>query len=722
MKLRPYITYLLTTTILAQSCLPAFAVWDDITEVEKHAEIIQHGSIPAQLNFKALLNHTAGGCLFYARHGDAIKVLLGHRDDEDTFCNPGGKSDSADETVAITSAREAAEETLNIYCPHPEFLKTQPFVDLYSLRDEKPFLNRMYFVEQQYVDEAFFNDRLKNAVNLKLSHHQQEYRSFKWVPVEDLLKAAQEGVSQFTASDSGVAITLFEPLFQTLLTETAQNLLKCLVFGKKIPQLRSEIKNQLHLNGITRIQRASKISWPLIDADYDEVDYKEVARNARNSAQKNLSGLYRKEDVAHAGRDEIANYVFQPVPHEVVRFDEDALGQKKRRRLFMASDAKSIENRSITQDALKNRKIFGMAVAAKAAANLEIKERFNQVVRIEPQDDEAESMPTLSDLLLQVQLGADYVMPQDIQSLSSRRKADLRNLKAYHGRYAEMEGELKREADPLETDFERIAEILEIERQHKKWYPMHHASKPEVKYLWVANTALRQLLAIHLFEKGTNPAMRATDIYFRGYNTIQESVEKTGTEDYEIGNANRRLSTNMAVTAGLRTTYTSSSSPEYFFNAHSVKAPSTMKRFEESAQLLGMVDISYLPYQSLYEQYFGCASRERSNSVWTILLVHPDILDTYSYPAHGGGRFFNPDFPQREIGFKKGMQSSGAVYQRARSDMLDKINGKGKEASGSSGGTVPNFSSRLVESIAEMRLLLHPCTLKISQPMVSCCR
>ncbi len=818
MKFRTPTTYLLITTFLTQSCLPAFANWDDIAEVEKNTGLLKHGAVPARLDFKADSEQTAAGCLFYAQRDNKIEILLGLRDDENSYCNPGGKSDKQDGTLEITGDREGAEETLNIYCPHPEILKKQPFVDLYSLKEDKksqqqegslkPFLNRMYFVEQEHVDEKHFNDRLKNAASLKLSHHQQEYRSFTWVPVEDLLKAVQNKNSTFIASNSALEINLFGPLFQTLLTDTAQSLLQHLVTNKTIPQFSSKekplIKNQLHLEGVPTIQEPPKISWPLPEVDYEQLA-KEATRNAeinlevkdialsdskiKETTEETFKRIYRKKDVEREGRDTLENVIFPRLKHETISFDQDAFGREVQERIVKFATSTQVQQ--TTQDPVKNRILFGRAVAAKAAADLEIKNRFNEGPDIEKQSKQLaalkqtdqeyfeknqlliatskeedreekgekyfskssdliqsekskinievpynleedldkryfpqepqqaqldifdmmvlrEDAPILSDLLLQVQLGADYVKPTNPHDPHSRREADLLNLKQYNKQYGDT-GEFKRDADPLDTDFERIASLYEIERQHRGWIPIQHASKPEVKHFWVANTHRRELLTIKPVEKGSNPAMRATDIYYRGHNNIKESVEKTGVSDYEMGNESRRLSGNMAITSGLQTTHTSSSSVEYFFNSHSVRTPATLKRFEESIQLLGMIDTSYLPYQSLYEQYFGLVSKDIPNSAWTVLLINPDILDTYSYPAHGGGKFFNPDFPTKEEGSMKGMQSSIALYERARRDLLDKIQVREMSIlSTPEPNSTQNFTGRLVESIAEIRFLLHP--------------
>ncbi len=762
MHFRRFTTYLLVTTFTFQTCLPIYAM-QDIGDVTNNIGALKQGALPSRLAFKANREQTAAGCLFYARHENEIKVLLGFRD-EDTYCNPGGKSDKEDETLAGTATREGGEETFNIYCPHRDFLNTQPFVDLYSLKPNngttdspsQPFLNRMYFVEQQYVDAAIFNERLKSALTFKLSKHSQEYRHFTWVPVKDILEAIQKNTPTFTPSNTAEEITLFQPLFQSLMTETSQNLLHHLVINKTIPSFSTKknplIKNRLHLEGTPQVDMSAKVSWTLPIYNFEEIVEEATKEAEKRTATANAqqTGLLLQEEVSKTGKNAFENVIFPPQPYQTINFDQDASGSSNGQRTIHSDSLKKPLQQIVSFDAQQNRFLMGKAVAAKAAAHLKIKsmdplsiEKQNERLAklktfktlyfdengklynintseeslplplypvIAPEliilQDEEDNTPTLSDLLLQVQLGTDYVKPLDPKSALSRRQADIENLKLYHKRSFENEGELKRDTKPLNTDFERIADVLELERQHKKWLPMHHASKPEAKFLPITNTVLRELLAINPAAKGTNPGVRATDIYFRGHSTMAISVGNSDIADYQNGNMNRRLCANMAVTSGLRTTYTSSNSVEYFFNSHSVQMPDTLRRFEEGTQLLGMVATSYLPYQSLYEQYFGCVSKDVPNSAWTVVFVQPEALDAYSYPSFGGGHIFYLDNPEDRTTVSSELPSTQNLYKRAHRELSEKIAESEK-------GTLSISSSssrleKLAKSVAEVRLLLHP--------------
>jgi hypothetical protein len=96
--------------------------------------------------------------------------------------------------------------------------------------------------------------------------------------------------------------------------------------------------------------------------------------------------------------------------------------------------------------------------------------------------------------------------------------------------------------------------------------------------------------------------------------------------------------------------------------------------------------------------------QEASNSAWTVILINPDILDTYTYPAHGAGRFFNPDIPNRQEGYLSGMQSSAAVYKRIRTDLEDKIRVQKMQTSSSASSTsTTSKPGKLVESIVFFR-------------------
>lgn len=747
-KFNRLINCVLAVSFFIHTCAPAYAIWGTIDDVEKNQNILEKGAVQGTLNFKADPKKTAAGCFFYARHKGERKIFLGLRDDENTYCNPGGKSDENDKNLYTTAGRESGEETFNIYSPHPEILKNHPFVDLYSLKENMPFLNRMYFIEQEYVDSDIFNKRLENK---NLSKSQKEYRHFKWVSAKDILKAIQEKKKTFHSD--GDEITLFEPLFQTLLTETSQCLLNHLVNDKMIP-LFTPHKNKIHKEGFYSVDKTFSISWtenekrvikfsnltltqtPIVNElenrfmlgkavagkGATNLEIKKLFRipldpNKRRSQLNHLKIIdkkyFEKNRILFNLKDESEEISLNSFYHfpqqQLLHISPKKLPQKNIpfKGLPLKKEFKKIPIvKKLPQRNFPSKEISVKKTPQKLPMVKKLTQKF---LPLKDAPLEGKSF-ALSDLLLQAQLGEDYVKPLNPNDPLSRHEADVQNFKLYHEKFSKVEGELKRETKPLETDYLRLADVLKLEREFKNWIPLHHASSPHIKYFWVIGTALRELLALRPVASGTNPYMRTTDIYFRGHSTMNECVQKAGTHDYEEGNASRRFCGNMAMTAGLSTTHTSSNSIEYFLNSHSVLDLNTMKRFEEATQLLGMVDTSYLPYQALYEQFYGSVSKDNENSAFTVVFVKPESLDTYAYSAHGGGSPFHVEAPERikERHTEKNskdvaLPSALKLYEIAEKELMEKnspqIENKKPEL---------DKNQKIANSIAEIRLLLHP--------------
>lgn len=644
MMFRVITTSLLISSFLTSSFSPLRAVYDNLEQIQGDLPFIckHNGAIQTSLDFKASAQ-TSAGCFNYAQKDGEIYVLLGLRDDENTWCTPGGGSKESEKTLAQTASQEGGEESLNIYAPHPDSLRLKPFVDLAS--DGKLF--RLYFNKVEFLDADVFNKRLAFASSAALKPEFKEFHKYLWAPVKSLFDALTQGLSTFTIGEE--TITLFDPLYQVLTTRTGKELLEHLATNKKIP-LEQSLRNRLHVAGTPDVQHSFKKHWKLPDFDPKDLSF--------------------------------------------IPFDGDAFGRKN------AQVSEILENSPIkirlhAFDPKKNEKIFGQAVAFKAAANLELKKalqgegrlsqklkthlaRFNPSPAPEQRPRTVSWNPekTLSDRLLQFQLGEAYVAPAE-DTPKARKIADIANLRKIFG-------------CQNDRDFEAIATLMEIERRHKDWIPLIHATRPEIGFLAYVGTNLRELLTLHPFPPGLVPGLRIADIYFKDHTSMAKSIELTGLGDYANGNQNRRLSANMAFTAGSGPTNSSTSSILYFMDAMSTNAPDPLKCFEEA--LPGVREVSYTPYQALYEQFYANLGGDVSQSVLLLLLINPDILDQYAYMSFGGGaEYFYADatnIPQYPTPVE--------AYQLADQE----LNEKSKE------GAKPH--EKLAKHITEVHLLLHP--------------
>lgn len=699
MFLKKFLSSIFCSIFILQSLSPCYAVgFDSVDSLLESRDLVSTypGQIKTSLNFKPSAQ-TAAGLFNWAIHQGEAWVLLGQRDDIDAWCTPGGKSKPGEASLANTAATEGAEESFNIYAPHPSILKRQAFVDLATLDDRNSegtsssFASdddnesssesissqtshgsvlsvseyfRLYFNKVQYLDAKIFKKRLADAVDSS----SKEYKDFRWVRLMDVLYSLedQSPIIQFSEK---VTINLYEPLFDILSTPTARNFLTSIVeqghIARALPRnLLYVLDQETDLESLENAELKSHWHIPTFDA--------QALHDAQNYKKAPFKG-----------------------PLEAVPFDQDAFGRPAATRatfLLMPNDSETLAKEMVTYNAEQARQTFGHAVALKAALNAEIKEIFAEPTP--PPSQEAQDLwaptRTLSDLLLEFQLGKEYTPSTNSASKDENRKADLKNIKLYLEKSIISEGELKRKAEINPSDVERIADVYALERENKDgWIPMIHATQADISFFARLATELRRLLSLGNFMPGTTPGLRGTDIYFDGHDTMDQSIASTTLSDYDYNNQSRRLSTNMAISPGLNSTLTTSSSLEYFINAHSVQNPNVMKRFEECMHLLGLSDCSFAPFQGLFEQYFANLHQALPQSTLLLLLVNPKIAAKYSVAKYVRRPSNEPQFG-----------STMTAFQKAQTELETTI--------GTPAVVDAKTDTSSAKEITELRFLLHP--------------
>jgi len=698
MFLKKFLSSIFCGVFILQSLSPCYAThFDSVENLLESSDIISTypGQIKTSLNFKPSAQ-TAAGLFNWAMHDGEAWVLLGQRDDVDAWCTPGGKSKPGEASLAKTAATEGAEESFNIYAPHPSILKRQAFVDLATLDDStsegssSSFASdddesssesvssqtsqgsalsiseyfRLYFNKVQYLDAKIFKKRLADAVDSS----SKEYKDFRWVRLMDVLYSLEDQSPIIQLSEK-VTINLYEPLFDILSTPTARNFLTSIVeqghIARALPRnLLYVLGQETDLESLQDMELATHWHIPTFDA--------KALHDAQNYKKAPFKG-----------------------PLETVPFDQDAFGRKAATRatfLFTPNDSETLAKEMVTYDADQARQTFGHAVALKAALNAEIKELFAEPAPAPSQESQDLWSParTLSDLLLEFQLGKDYTPSTNNASKDENRKADLKNIKLYLEKSIISEGELKRKAEINPSDVERIADVYALERENKDgWIPMIHATQADTSFFARLATELRRLLSLGNFMPGTTPGLRGTDIYFEGHDTMDQSIASTTLSDYDYSNQSRRLSTNMAISPGLKSTLTTSSSLEYFINAHSVQNPNVMKRFEECMHLLGLSDCSFAPFQGLFEQYFAHLHGALPQSTLLLLLVNPKIVEKYSV-----AKYLRNSSDQRQFG------PTLKAFQNGRTEL--------ETAIATPASAEAKTDSLSANEITELRFLLHP--------------
>ena len=130
----------------------------------------------------------AAGILLWSVHNGVPVVLIGERNDDRGWCGMGGSCDASDAFPYVTAARETMEETMGIFTLPPELVAWLPYHD--TRLSESETLFRTYIANCIMVPENKFNEMLENA-----NGHSKEYKQFKWVPITDIIRMAQNAIS-----------------------------------------------------------------------------------------------------------------------------------------------------------------------------------------------------------------------------------------------------------------------------------------------------------------------------------------------------------------------------------------------------------------------------------------------------------------------------------------------------------------------------------------------
>ncbi len=667
MNFKRFTALLTTTSIVLQISSPLFAVGDTIDGVQKNTrQFPKIRSLPASLTFEASAGKTGAGVLHYARGKDGkIQVLLGLRDDQETWCNLGGVSDeestssealSAD--LAQTAAREVEEESNGIFAHHPRLLRLQPFIDTFDPVKNKGFLYRMYWQEVQYVPE----ETLKAEMEKATKHHCKEYRDFRWVSVQKVLQAIRAGHSivrideqaadpahhgekaagDATAAGStsiGKDLTLFSPLFKTLSTPAGNRILKTLSENGQLSASKKEHQSRLYV--------LSGDDSPLSDKDIFDED---------------ISVHWIHQDISQP-----QDRGYHPLP-----FGQDASGRTSAKRQIIRQ-TEVLWEEEVPFDAARAEDTFAAAVAAHGIALMELKEgttklkkfdgKFSREVRVAKavanakvrnatarassvtpsaapaqegsQASHNEDLTPSQTHLLMV-LGPEYKRPSDFpDAADAHRAADLANIREYSKRYTNnaefCKAEIKHDVTLLDSDYECLADVLAWDRAHQKDATFFHAANEELSCLFRAFTNLREVLTLTSLKH--NLALRGTGLYFHGVKTMADVFKEYGLSDYEKGRHNLVLSANFALLAGLTTTRTTSSSLAYLLANHSVAPPDVAAKFEEATALNGFT-ASFSYYESLFKQFLAYRNPSHPNSVMLGLRLKRELLDTYTSRGH----------------------------------------------------------------------------------------
>ncbi len=297
-------------------------------------------------------------------------------------------------------------------------------------------------------------------------------------------------------------------------------------------------------------------------------------------------------------------------------------------------------------DPTENNKILATAVAAHGMAMVQLKRKFQEIgsptaIKTALWNPKCEKTP--EQIHLAMVLGDQYKEPEDFKrDPNPSRAANIENTKAFFGQNNDSEywkgRNLNREITLLESDYDVLINMVDWIEKNREWPTFVHGASDSLNNLFKAFTYSRELIGVRSLNQLV--ATRGTDIYFKKDKTIWNMINRTGpVQNSETSNAMMFL--NFVLFATRDTTGSTSSSIEYFTNNHSVTPQDMSARFEEAMALCGFSKPDYSYFHSLFEQFYKYKHPTFENSVLIAISQNPENLDDYNYPTYGGGSFID---------------------------------------------------------------------------------
>ncbi|MBX9805425.1 MAG: NUDIX hydrolase [Alphaproteobacteria bacterium] len=665
--IRRGISLFLALSMLAQSLAPAFASdrLNSVEDIQKNLEKLKKfKSVSAPLDLPSDEKSTAAGILHWAIKDGKTYILMGKRNDSKDkeigeWCNFGGKSSKKflyetsevpaapevlvvpeiPETIVETAVREVQEESNGIFATHPRLLRKTAFTATYTPKEQEGLLYYMYWQKVQYLESKIFKDKVNEA---KDAHH-KEYTDFLWVDADLVLKAVQQKSSLLEIE--GRKIEIFKPFFQNLSTDSGLVLLSELSKHKKIRRFNKSVRpylNRLYVLPDETDSNSGK-EEPQVAHDSSKVDWDVpvpswVVENKEGKWVPNtLEKWWNPKEQQDKEND--------PRKYTPITFGKDAFGRD-------------------TGNIKQEKSDFAEAVAAHGMAMVQIKRRLQKDVL--PQAELGSNWnpnceETLSRIHLRGVLGKDFKAPKVPNDKAERRAADIENIKAY---FDVCKPDFQRTIDLLESDYEFFADILESETENRAWPTFFHGATTHINNLYKSFTYLRELIDVRSLKNLM--VLRGTDIYFKDHPNMWGMLERLGTS--QSLTSNLMLFVNFVLFAGLNTTTSASSSPEYVINNHNVAPPNIEEKFEESLALAGFENPIYAYFHSIYQQFIEFKNKTASNSVMYTISQSLEGLDDRNYPCHPGGSYCKDNkSTQKVLG---GIQGELAQHQNCHQKCL----------------------------------------------------
>ncbi len=570
-----------------------------------------NSAIPAHGHFKAQKDSTAAGVMVISEHNGKLYTLLGKRDDTQTWCNFGGKTEDGQIYLSQTAAQELMEESCGLYaCPAGALNQNTS----HTLQLEN-ISYRMYMRDFRYLKSTHFKERMGQAT----TGSSREYTDFAWVEVGSLLSG--NPTLHPDETDMGEPFELFDD-FRTMLQESTVRDALSNWGKKKSGPLHTFRRLDISNHSVSRI----KTTWARIDG---------VQRTA-----------IEPSDAAF-----------------VVPYGQNAAGEKVSYKTYHKGSKKLILPVPFNPEI--ERETFANAVVKKARALMELKGNF-------PQEQETTPVPEVWRPLVEEFRKASPT-ERHLKWILKDKFVEGRTREAYRANikiYLQTMNEQKRmeTRGNVAVDEESInklatllyQEAVALQSEKDPRFCLYHGASGEFGELYATMSTLRASLLLEpirgfehsrpdFSEISMHPILlngvRGTDMYYRQFLEAMEKPENQSLtpaqifrsvfhrDDYDPLTVLTRICTNPALTCGPDFGASTSNSVEYWFKGHSVGGRPTKNFFDETGALLG-IEGEFSVFDSLFRQYYGIRGEDESNGLMVQMFVTPEFLSQYNYAHH----------------------------------------------------------------------------------------
>ena len=578
------------------------------------------GPLPASPHFKAQTGLTAAGVMPIIQNKGKLYTILGKRDDTQTWCNFGGKTEEGQTYLSQTAAQELMEESCGLYACASGALNQNPSHTL-QLPD---VTYRMYMRNFEYLPSFHFMERMGQSTK----HSSQEYTDFAFFEIDALLSGAPLIANHLHPDDENRFLDQFESFelfddFNKMLQE---------------PSVQSVLSN-----------------WGKNPSTLHTFRRADGPQESTILAPRVLWGAVKGTQGVALQPSETAF---------MLPYGQNAAGKKTSNKIYMNGlDALILP---VPMNPEIEREIFAHAVVKKSRTLMELKGKFPSEAEVPSPTPEAWTplmeefrKASPSERHLKWVLAEKFTEGRTKEAYAANIRIYLEDLNQQHR--MEQRGKVPvtdEVINKLVTLLHQEVEALQHPTDPR--LPLYHGASGEIGELYSIFSHLKQTLRAeplsghHLAhptftDTPMHPMLlngvRGTDMYYKGMIEVLQNPTHQGLtpveiiyqefskSDYDPTTMATRMCTNPSLTCGPELGASTSNSVEYWLKGHSVCSVPTQKFFDETLALLG-INAEFSLFDSVFRQYHGVFSEGDLNGLMIQMFVTPDFIHNATHAAY----------------------------------------------------------------------------------------